>query len=415
MPENPFKSAQEQLLIVARKINLEKDVLNILIEPKRIIEVEISIRMDNGIVKVFKGFRSQHNDSRGPFKGGIRYHPDVSADEVKALSMWMTWKCAVANIPFGGGKGGVICDPKKMSRGELERLSRGYVRAISKFIGMDIDVPAPDVNTNAQIMDWMLDEYELIIGKKQPAAITGKSIGLGGSEGREDATGLGGVFILVEAVSDLGIKNKTVAVQGMGNVGFTIAKLLYKRGFKIVALSDSKGGIYSPDGINPEQAMICKLEKGSVSECCQASPNCKKITNEELLELNVDILIPSALENQITKENADKIKAKLILEMANGPTTPEADEILERKKISVIPDILANAGGVTVSYFEWVQNRQGYYWTEEDVNEKLGLIIKKAYYDVIRTAKKENCSLRTAAYILSVSRVANALKLRGFA
>lgn len=410
MTDNPFKSAQEQLLIVARKIDLEKDVLNILIEPKRSIEVEIPVRMDNGIIKVFKGFRSQHNDSRGPFKGGIRYHPDVSADEVKALSMWMTWKCAVVGIPFGGGKGGVICEPKKMSRGELERLSRGYIRAISKFVGMDIDVPAPDVNTNAQIMDWMLDEYELIIGKKQPAAITGKSIELGGSQGREDATGLGGVFVLVEAISDLSIKNKTVAVQGMGNVGHTIAKLLYRRGFKIVALSDSKGGIYNPEGINPEQAMICKLQKGTVTEC----PFGKKITNEELLELDADILIPSALENQITKENADKIKAKLILEMANGPTTPEADEILERKKVSVIPDILANAGGVTVSYFEWVQNREGCYWSEEDVNEKLSAIMKKAYYDVIQTAKKENCSLRTAAYILSVTRVANALKLRGF-
>lgn len=414
--ENLFLNAQKQLDKVAKYLDIPKVILTILREPQRVLEVNIPVKMDNGEVKIYKGFRSQHNDALGPFKGGIRFHPNVSKDEVMALSMWMTWKCATVGIPFGGGKGGVIVDPKKLSKNEIENLSRGYIRAISPIIGEKIDVPAPDVNTNAQIMDWMLDEYEKIVGHKAPAVLTGKPIELGGSLGRNEATGRGGVFILEKLNAKRYLLNaKKIAVQGMGNVGYWFAKLAYDLGFQIIALSDSRGAIISKSlpsrqaGLNPSEVLKYKEKAGSVV----GFPGTTPITNDQLLATDCDILVPAALENVITSKNAGKIKAKAIIEMANGPVTPEADEILWKKGVVIIPDILANSGGVTVSYFEWEQNMKKEKWTEEKVNRKLKEKITKAFGDVWsaswRMGEEKKVDLRTAAYVLAVDKVARAM------
>ncbi|OIP03718.1 glutamate dehydrogenase [Candidatus Beckwithbacteria bacterium CG2_30_44_31] len=393
MKNNPYQNAVKQLETVAKYINLQGRTLEELKCPKRVIKADLRVKMDDGKIKTFKAFRLQHNDAVGPYKGGIRFHPNVSEDEVKALSMWMTWKCSVVGIPYGGAKGGVICDPKNMSEAELERLSRAYIQAIAKYIGPFKDVPAPDVNTTPQIMAWMVDEYEKIAGKHEPGVITGKPVEVGGSLGRTEATGLGGFYVLeqLRKVRNLP-QNITIAVQGVGNVGYWFIEFAKKAGYRVVAWSNSKGGEY----------------KG------------KKITNEQLLELPVDILVPAALENQITKDNAGKIKAKYIIEMANGPVTPEADEILHRRGIISIPDVLANAGGVTVSYFEWCQNNMGYYWGKDEVFSKLKVIMDKAFGEVWkiyanakRKTKNEKLTPRMAAYILAVGRVVKAMKMRG--
>lgn len=410
MKENAFSVAKKQLEDVVKIIKLERTIHNILVEPERIIQVELPVKMDNGEEKSFKAYRVQHNSALGPTKGGIRYHPDVNLDEVKALAMWMTWKCAIAGLPYGGAKGGVTLDPKKLSKKELERLSREYIKAIKNYIGPDKDIPAPDVYTNAQVMAWMLDEYEKQTGKHCPGVITGKPIELGGSLGREEATAQGGVFVLEEAMKTFGLKEKTVAIQGMGNVGGNTAKILHKKGFKIVGVSDSKGGVYDEKGLDVKKVLEHKEKTSSVINFSGS----RNISNEELLELPVAILIPAALENQITKENAENVKAKIILELANGPTTPEADKILFKKEVFVVPDVLANAGGVVVSYFEWVQNNEGYYWKLEEVNEKLKKIMTKSFNSVYETSQRYKTDMRTAALILAVERVAQAIKLRGF-
>ncbi len=392
---NPYQNAVKQLETVAKFIEIDKKILEQLKSPKKVHKADLKIKLDNGKMVTFKAFRSQHNDAVGPHKGGIRFHPNVSEDEVKALSMWMTWKCATVGIPYGGAKGGIICDPKNMSQTELERLSRAYMRAMYKNFGAWKDVPAPDVNTDGQTMAWMLDEYEKLVGHLEPAMITGKPLELGGSQGRTEATGLGGFYVLEQLakVKKLNKKKTTIAVQGVGNVGYWFMEFAKKAGYQIVASSNSKGGEY----------------KG------------KKITNEQLLELPVDVLVPAALENQITQANAAKIKAKYIIEMANGPVTPEADEILHQKGIISLPDVLCNAGGVTVSYFEWVQNNMGYYWEKDEVWAKLKVIMDRAFSEVweIYTAKKASLAEsrrvnpRMAAYILAVSRVVKAMQLRG--
>ncbi|MEM2937641.1 MAG: Glu/Leu/Phe/Val dehydrogenase [Thermoplasmata archaeon] len=411
---NPFKIAQEQLDKAAKVMNLEPGVHAILREPMRILEVTIPVKMDDGTIKVFKGFRVQYNDARGPTKGGIRFHPQETLDTVKALAAWMTWKTAVVDIPYGGAKGGVICDPKSMSEAEIERLSRGYIRAIGRFIGPEKDIPAPDVYTTPQIMAWMMDEYSKIVGYNAPGVITGKPIEVGGSLGRGDATARGGMFCLREAAKKikLDLSKATVAIQGYGNAGQFAHKLVTEMfGAKVVAVSDSKGGIYDEKGLDFQKVLQHKEKTGSVINY----PGAKDITNEELLELKVDVLIPAALENQITGNNANKIKAKIVLELANGPTTPEADEILYKKGILDIPDFLANAGGVTVSYFEWVQNINGFYWTLDEVYQRLDQKMTKAFWDVMEAMDKYKIEPRTAAYVVAVKRVADAVKIRGWA
>lgn len=409
---NPFNIAQKQLDEAAKHMKLEPAVHAMLREPLRILEVDIPVKMDDGSMKKFKGFRVQYNDALGPFKGGIRFHPEETLDTVKALSAWMTWKCATVGLPYGGAKGGVICDTKKMSKGELEGLSRGYVRALVKSIGPDKDIPAPDVYTDAQTMAWMLDEYEKLTGGHAPSMITGKPLPLGGSAGREAATGNGAAFMVREAAKHikLNLKGATVAVQGFGNVGKFAALGLSAMGAKIVAVSDTQGGIFSDKGLDLKAVSEHKRKTGTVV----GFPGTKKITNEELLELSVDVLVPAALENVITGKNAAKIKAKILAEAANGPTTPEADPIFVKNRMFVIPDILCNAGGVTVSYFEWVQGNQGYYWTEEEVNVKLDKIMTSAFKAMVEIAAKEKVNNRIAAYILAVRRVAEAVKLRGW-
>ena len=393
---------------MAEKILVEEKLKH----PKQIIEVSVPVRLDNGKLKIFTGYRVRYNDARGPAKGGIRYHPQVTREEVMTLALWMTLKCALVGIPFGGGKGGIAVDPKTLSRLELERLSRTYIKKIAGVIGPDIDIPAPDVYTNAMIMGWMMDEYSSIVGKHMPAVITGKPIALGGSVGREDATGRGAYYCIKELERRQGwdSKNKTVAIQGFGNAGQHIARLLHQDGFRIVAISDSKGGIYNKQGfdipfiIQAKQgvqnvaAVYCK---GSVCETADV----EHITNEKLLELPVDILIPAALENQITENNAGQIKAHIIVEVANGPITPEADAILHAKQILTVPDILANAGGVVVSYFEWVQNRAGMYWQEAEVHGKLQDIMQKAFSTVYELAHDEGHTLRMAAYIKALREI----------
>ncbi len=420
MPEelNPFKIAQEELVSAAGVMGLEKTALQILMEPKRIITVSIPVRMRDGNVKMFTGFRVLYNDARGPGKGGIRYHPQESVDTVKALSAWMTWKCALANIPFGGAKGGVICDPKSMNETELENLSRGYIRSIGRNIGPRIDVPAPDVYTNPQIMSWMMDEYSRIVGYDEFGVITGKPIDLGGSEGRFDSTAMGGMYVLREAAKLVGmdLSKAKIAIQGFGNAGmfaFEIATGIH--GAKVVAISDSTGGVYDPNGLDYEKLVEAKKSTGAV----QGYAGGQKITNAQLLESDVDVLIPAALENQITAENAGRIKAKIVLELANGPVTPEADRMMFERNILDIPDFLVNSGGVIVSYFEWVQDMDGYYWTQDDVYKRLDTIITRSFKDVIAVQKEyagkgKKISPRTAAYIVAIGRVAKAMKARGW-
>jgi glutamate dehydrogenase (NAD(P)+) len=408
-----FDIAVQQLEKAAKVMNLDKEALEILRAPQQILEVSLPVRMDNGKVKTFRGFRVHYNNARGPVKGGIRFHPEETLSTVKALSAWMTWKTAVVDIPMGGAKGGIICNPKEMSPSELERLSRAYVRAIADFIGPEIDVPAPDVYTTPQIMAWMMDEYETISRRSAPGVITGKPLTLGGSQGRGDATAKGGMYVLKVGAKKKGIdlSKATVAVQGFGNAGqFAMTLVKEHFGSKVVAISDTKGGIYSEKGLDFDAVLKHKQKTGTV----QGLEGTKNITNEELLELGVDVLIPAAIENQITSKNADKIKAKIILELANGPTTPEADEILFKRGVLDLPDFLANAGGVTTSYFEWVQNIGGYYWTREEVYEKLDKKMTTAAEDVLATADKYKVNPRTGAYIISVKRVADAMKARGW-
>jgi glutamate dehydrogenase (NAD(P)+) len=410
---NPFEIAQAQLDKAAVKLALNPAVHAVLREPMREFHVSLPVKMDNGSVEVFKGFRVQYNDARGPNKGGIRFHPRETVDTVRALAAWMTWKCAVVDIPLGGGKGGVICNPKKMSTGELERLSRAYIDAIAPLLGPEKDIPAPDVYTTPQIMGWMMDEYSKITGHYSPGVITGKSLSIGGSEGRGDATARGGAYTTREAANHLGIdlSKSTCANQGFGNAG-QYAAILFKEllGCRIIAVSDTKGGIYCEQGLDPHAVIEHKKNTGSVIEF----PGSRPLHNSELLELSVDVLAPSALEEVITERNADNIRAKIIAELANGPTTPEADEILYKKGAFVIPDFLCNAGGVTVSYFEWVQNTTGYYWEEDEVHVKLDKKMTKAFHSVLQVAESEGVDMRTAAYMVSIKRVAAAMIARGW-
>lgn len=400
---NPFESAKEQLNQAAQTAGLDSNKVEQLKNPDRYIEVSIPVQMDDGSQRIFTGFRSQHNNARGPYKGGIRYHQDVNLDEVRALSFWMTFKNAVIDVPFGGGKGGIIVNPKELSEDELERLSRGYMHQMWRNFGPEVDVPAPDVNTNGQIMGWMRDEFEKLTGTSAPGVITGKSIEDGGSQGRTKATGYGGGYVLREAVT-AGLvtgDRKTMAIQGFGNVATYLAEYAKEHGFKIVSLSDSKGGVYNENGIDIAAAEAHKNE----TKALKGLEGAIEIANEELLELDVDVLVPAALENVLTKDNAEKIKAKFILEMANGPTTPEADEIFAKNDVTVVPDILANSGGVCVSYFEWYQNQNSEKWNKEDVLKKLDEHIVAAFKAVRETQEKYNCSMRTAAYILATQRI----------
>ncbi len=402
-----FDNAMKQLDQAALFLGKEYDRgLKLLRTPQKILKKRISIKLDNGKTKSFQAYRIQYNNARGPFKGGVRFHPSVSEGEVKALSFWMTVKCAVVGIPYGGSKGGIPVDPSTLSFDELKRLSFAYSDFVAPYIGPWQDVPAPDVNTDSQIMAWMLEAYEKEIGHQAPATFTGKPIELGGSQGRTEATGVGGATILKEYLKKKGIniKKATVAVQGIGNVGYWFAHFAQKEGVKVVAISDSKGGIYNPRGLDVDQVLQEKEKNGRIKA---------NITNEELLTLLVDVLVPAALENAITAQNAGRVKAKCVLEMANGPTTPEADEILAKRKIDIIPDVLANAGGVTVSYFEWAQNLSGYYWEKEKVLREERKIMIKAFKDIQETAKKKKVTYRQAAFILAIKRIIDAMILRG--
>lgn len=415
-----FANALSQLDLALAHVQLSPDTIALLKHPKAVHIFAIPVRMDNGALKFFTGYRVLYDDSRGPGKGGIRFHPDVNLDEVQSLAFWMTFKCAAVNLPFGGAKGGVRVHPKNLSKLELERLSRGYINAVADVIGPDRDIPAPDVYTNETIMGWMSDQYKIIKREHIPAVITGKPLSLGGSLGRADATARGGFYVLESLKKGLGLDkpHPTMAIQGFGNAGYNFAKLASDAGYRVVALSDSKGGIYKKDGLdapsvykikhetNQLQAVYCK---GSVCEVLEY----EHITNEQLLELEVDVLVPAALEGQVTAKNANNIKASIVLELANGPTTPEADKILFDKGVVVIPDILANAGGVTVSYYEWVQNRAGYYWTANEVYSKLEVAMNQSAKLVDNIRKEKHCSMRTAAYVLALRRVASAIEEKG--
>jgi glutamate dehydrogenase (NAD(P)+) len=408
---NPYDVAVEQFMRAADKLNLDEGMKQILSQPKRELTVHFPVRMDDGSYRVFTGYRVQHSLTRGPAKGGIRYHPDVTLDEVKALAMWMTWKCATVGIPYGGAKGGVIVNPKEQSISELERLTRRYAAEISPIIGPEIDIPAPDVNTNSQTMAWIMDTISMLKGYPIPGLITGKPIAVEGSLGRNEATARGLQYVVREAAKTTGMRleGARVVVQGFGNAGSIAARLLAEDGATILAVSDSQGGIYSPRGIDPLRATRYKQEHGTLAGFADTD----LISNDELLEIDCDILVPAALESVITRNNAPRIKTRMIAEAANGPTTPEADHILFEKGIMVLPDILANAGGVTVSYFEWAQNIQGYYWAEDEVNQKLERVMKRAFQDVHETASNSNVDMRTGAYMLAISRVAEVTKLRG--
>ena len=408
---NAWHVAQQQFDNAAERLNLDPGLRQVLREPRRELHVHFPVKMDDGSVKVFEGYRVQHNLSRGPAKGGIRYHQDVSIDEVKALAMWMTWKCAVVGIPYGGGKGGVIVDPKELSRRELENLSRRFFTEIEVLIGPERDIPAPDVNTTPQVMAWFMDTYSMHVGYTVPGVVTGKPISLGGSEGRNEATARGTVFCVVEASKHLGLDltTATVVVQGFGNAGSIAAQLMEKEGSKVLAVSDSSGGIYNPAGLDISRVVAWKAEHSTVV----GFPGAQAKSNAELLEIPCDVLIPAALENQITASNAERINAKIVAEAANGPTTPEADEILYRRGIFLIPDILCNAGGVTVSYFEWVQDLNRDHWSEEVVNQKLHEIMVRAFGETLTIAEREQVHMRMAAYLLAVQRVADATAMRG--
>ncbi len=441
MPEelNPYKIAQQQLDKVAELLKLKRGVHEFLKYPHRELTVNFPVKLDNGDIKIFTGYRVQHNNARGPGKGGIRYHPDVSLDEVRALSMWMTWKTAVVNIPYGGAKGGVICNPKDMSMDELERLTRRFTSEISIIIGPEKDIPAPDVGTNAQTMAWIMDTYSMNKGYSVPGVVTGKPLHLGGSRGRQEATGRGVMLVIREALKHMDYKyiplkdykeehkehecdfrdelegvnyminGATVAIQGFGNVGSNAAKLLQHNGAKIIAVSDTKGGILNKEGFDIEQVITHKTNTGSVTGFEGTEP----LDPKQILELDCDVLVPAALENQLTAQNVDNVEAKIVAEGANGPTTPEADKVLHDKKIFLIPDILANAGGVTVSYFEWVQSLQSFFWSERDVNCKLRDIIVKAFHEVLKMSQDKGVDMRTAAYMVAVKRVSDAIMHRG--
>jgi glutamate dehydrogenase (NAD(P)+) len=406
-----FNAMLQEFDGAARLLGLDPGIWKILTSPKRQITVSCPIQMDNGEIEVFTGYRVQYNITLGPAKGGIRYHPDVSLDEVTALAAWMTWKCAVAHVPFGGGKGGVVCDPTRMSRRELEALTRRYVAEIIDAIGPEKDVPAPDVNTNDQIMAWVMDTYSMHVGHTSTAVVTGKPVEMGGSLGRREATGRGVMIVTREAAQHLGfdIKGATVAVQGFGNVGSVSADLLAGLGAKIVAVTDWKGGVYNPDGLD----VAGMLDFARQHKTIDGFPGGESIENEQLFALEVDVLVPAALENQITMENAPAIKARIVAEGANGPTTPEAHRHLHERGVFVIPDILANAGGVTTSYFEWVQDRHGYFWTEPEVNHRLETMMREAFRAVLQTSLKYKTDMRTAAYIVAINRVATVTKMRG--
>ncbi|HSB79328.1 MAG TPA: Glu/Leu/Phe/Val dehydrogenase [Candidatus Methylomirabilis sp.] len=410
---NPFAIAQQQLDVAAEKLGLDPATHQLLRWPQKELIVSIPVRMDDGKVKVFRGYRVQYNSARGPNKGGLRWHPDETIDTVRALAAWMTWKTSVVDIPLGGGKGGVTCNPKTLSEGEKERLARGYVRAVAGFLSVTKDVPAPDVYTTPQIMAWMMDEYETIVGEHHPGVITGKPIPLGGSQGRGDATARGGIYVTREAAKMLGLdlQGQTMAIQGFGNAG-QYAALLGSEilGLKLVAVSDSKGGIYNLKGLDPRKVVDYKLATGSLG----GFPGAEPIANEALLELDVTVLFPAALENVITPANANRIKCKLSCELANGPTTPEADDILFDRGVFVLPDFLANAGGVTVSYFEQVQNTYNFYWPLGEVHQRLDEKMTKAFHDVYQMHAKEKVNMRQAAYLVAVARVAEACKLRGW-
>ncbi|MBR9699210.1 Glu/Leu/Phe/Val dehydrogenase [Candidatus Woesearchaeota archaeon] len=413
-----YDNALAQIRKAYKFIEIDENTVKLLESPKEIFMASLAVRMDNGKINVFPAIRVHHNDILGPTKGGIRFHPDVHADEVKALSFWMTFKCAIANIPFGGAKGGVAVNPKSLSLRELEHVSRAYMEAMADFIGPDKDIPAPDVYTNETIMGWMMDEYNQITRKQNPAVITGKPINLGGSQGRRVATALGGYYVFRELVKELGLdKNITIAIQGFGNAGKNMAKFLHEEGYKVVAVSDSHGAAYKKDGLDITSIAKAKdaRVKGMPSKIslCDHCEGATEMTNDTLLELDVDVLIPAALENQITKENANNIKAKMIIELANGPTTKEADEILKKKGVTVVPDILANSGGVIVSYFEWVQNKYGMYWTEDDVFKKLEEKMMTSFSQVFHSMKKHKVSMRTAAYLVGLKRIKEAIEAKG--
>ncbi len=439
-PDQIFTDALKRLDRAAEFADIGEEALLRLKSPKSVLEVSIPVRMDDGSLRVFQGYRVRHDDTRGPTKGGIRFHPNVHPGEIKALALWMTCKCAVVGIPFGGGKGGVIVDPKQLSRLELERLSRGFIDRVADFIGPETDIPAPDVYTNAMIMGWMMDEYSKICRQRTPAVITGKPIPLGGSLGRDDATGRGAFYCIkeLEARKNWKPRNVRVAVQGFGNAGQHVAQLLHANGYQIVAVSDSRGGVFREEGLDIPRLIETKnrtrridevYHEGSVCDCphcgsekcqcedchCDDGPGAKSksMTNAELLELDVDILIPAAMENQITVENAARIKAPVVIEVANGPTTCDADEILMKQGTLIVPDILANAGGVTVSYFEWVQNRAGYYWTEEEVHDRLKEIMSREFVAVYDLMAKHQTDMRTAAYVHAMTRLGDALNSQG--
>jgi glutamate dehydrogenase (NAD(P)+) len=407
----PWESALRQLDDAARTMNLDPGIHEVLRHPRRALEVSMPVRMDDGSINVFTGYRVHHNTSRGPSKGGLRYHPAVSLDEVKALAMWMTWKCAVVGIPFGGAKGGVIVTPPALSTGELERLTRRYAYEILPFIGPEKDIPAPDLGTNEQIMAWIMDTYSTREGFSVPGVVTGKPLAIGGSAGRPQATARGVADITLATLKHLGtsVEDTRVVVQGFGKVGAGTVQLLHQQGCKIIAVSEVDGGVYNPNGLSPNGLRAHKDRTGSLA----GFEGGEWITNEELLELECDVLIPAAIEGQITEQNAGRVRATIIVEGANGPTTPEADEILNDRGITVVPDILANAGGVTVSYFEWVQDIQAYYWSEDEVNERLRLIMERSYVDVLAVADEHKVPMRTAATVLGVGRVAEAHRTRG--
>ncbi|MDM5228692.1 Glu/Leu/Phe/Val dehydrogenase [Cytobacillus sp. NJ13] len=408
---NLFTSTQVVIKEALNKLGYADEMYELLKEPLRMLTVRIPIRMDDGSIKIFTGYRSQHNDAVGPTKGGVRFHPEVNEDEVKALSMWMSLKCGIVDLPYGGGKGGIICDPRSMSMGELERLSRGYVRAISQIVGPTKDIPAPDVYTNSQIMAWMMDEYSRLREYDSPGFITGKPLVLGGSQGREKATAQGVVICIEEAAKKRGIsiKGARVAVQGFGNAGSFLAKFMHDAGAKVVAISDAYGALYDPNGLDIDYLLDRRDSFGTVTTLFDNT-----LTNEELLELDCDILVPAAVSNQITAANAHNIKSSIVVEAANGPTTLEATKILSDRGILLVPDVLASSGGVTVSYFEWVQNNQGYYWTEEEVTEKLKKVLVQAFDNVYQTSQQRKVNMRLAAYMVGARKMSEASRFRGW-
>jgi len=408
---NPYHMAVQQFELAAEKLNLSEDMREILRQPKRELAVNFPVRLDSGRIKTFTGYRVQHNVNRGPAKGGIRYSPDVTLDEVRALAMWMTWKCAVVGIPYGGAKGGVICNPKSMSPAELERMTRRYATEISMIIGPHSDIPAPDVNTNSQVMAWMMDTYSMHAGFSVPAVVTGKPLSIGGSEGRNDATATGVLFVTRQAAQRIGmpLKGARVSIQGYGNAGSIAARLFHNEGCKIVAVSDTQGGIYNESGLDPSAVLRHKQERGSVIGFLHA----QQIQVQDVLEVPCDILIPAATEGVITAENAERVQARIVAEAANGPTTPVADRILFERNRVVVPDILANAGGVTVSYFEWVQDLQSFFWGVEEITQRLEVIMNRAFVAVAEQAERQHCDMRLAANMLAISRVAEATQIRG--